>query len=136
MTNIEKALADEILGSAGLKLSAQGLRFDRVVVRMMADLRACAEAIATPDLTFLVTISAPIKLPAKTAGEIKERMASLLTGEAAHATGPVTILGNRVAIATVAHRAPKRPALIGFVHNPDVNTAQLVGLAEQWLKRG
>jgi len=133
LANIEKQLALDILKAAGLSPSKLGLRFDRVVVSVLADLRSFVEA-APGNLSVLVTISAPIRLPAATVSDLKTRIATLLAAGVPPADSSVILHGNRVLMRPLQQSANAPTRLVGFVHNPASSPKQLLDLAEQWLR--
>lgn len=132
LANAEKEMTDQILGGSGLSAAKLGLRFDRVVVRVLRDLRSFAEAAAPSGVTVLVTISAPIRSPAKTVEELKRAIGALQSSS--HADHGATLQGNQVRLRLVRPSWRQAPALIGFVHNPTSEPRRLLDLAEQWLR--
>jgi hypothetical protein len=54
------------------------LRFDRVAIRLIERLQATLEETVPDGMTVLVTITAPIRLPSKTAAALEDRMRTLL----------------------------------------------------------
>ena len=54
MGNVERELAQAILTTNGLSTSKLGLRFDRVVVAVMSNLRSFAASVAPTDATVLM----------------------------------------------------------------------------------
>jgi len=134
LANIEREIADAILRANGSSASRLGLRFDRVVVRVLGDLRSFAETAAPDGVTILVTISAPIRLPAKTVSDLKREIGALLTAGAPRGDRSATVQGNDVRVRLVERSPSAAPKLIGFVHNPDSAPKPLLDLAEQWLR--
>jgi hypothetical protein len=134
LANIEKDIADEILRANGAGASRLGLRFDRVVVAVLGDLRSFAETAAAGRATVLVTISAPIRLPAKTADELKREIGARLAEGAPRGDLSATVHGNSVRLRLVDLSPGGTPSLIGFVHNPDRAPEPLLDLAERWLR--
>ena len=134
LANIEKEIADAILSANGLSASKLGLRFDRVVVRVFGDLRSFAEAATPEGVTVLVTISAPIRLPAKTVNELKREIGAGLSADIPHGDQSATFHGNAVRMRLLEHSSNGTPKLIGFVHNPDSDPRRLLDLAERWLR--
>ena len=55
MGNIEREIAETIARAGGRRLTTLGLRFDRVVVRVVGGLRSFAEARAPAGVTVLAT---------------------------------------------------------------------------------
>ena len=97
-----------------------GLRFDKVATRVVERLRAAAADVVPDGMTVVATITAPIRLPAKTVAAVEDKIRTTL---ARRARGDVkaTINGNRVQIRIVEDASKRAPKLIGYVHNPGVN---------------
>jgi hypothetical protein len=134
LANIEKEIADEILRASGLSASKLGLRFDRVVVGVLGELRSFAETAMPTGVTVLVTISAPIRLPAKTADDLKREISARLSAGIPCGDQSATFHGNNVRMRLLEHSSSRSLKLIGFVHNPDSAPKPLLDLAEQWLR--
>jgi hypothetical protein len=132
--NIEKDLAQAILAPSGLSASKLGLRFDRVVVAVLRDLRSFTNAAAPKDVAVLVTITAPIRQPAKTAEDLQRDIGELLSGRAAGGDRSAVVRGNDTRLRLVAGVPEERPRLIGFVHNRGSMPETLFDLTEQWLR--
>jgi hypothetical protein len=136
LRNIEKENADKILKVDGLSTSQAGLRFDRVVVGVLGALRSYAEETAPDGVTVLVTISAPIRLPAKTADALKQDIKTLISSGRSGVSHAAAVNGNSVQLRIVREGSDRSPRLIGFVHNPGSNPALLLDIAERWLRSG
>jgi hypothetical protein len=134
LANREKEIAVEILRASGLGPSGFGLRLDRVVVGVLGDLRAFADAAAPADVTVLVTLSAPIRLPAKTVVDLKREIVALLAEAAPRADRAANHHGNDVRVRLVETSASRTLSLVGFVHNADSPAAPLLDIAEHWLR--
>ncbi|MBS0332026.1 MAG: hypothetical protein JSS35_04615, partial [Proteobacteria bacterium] len=90
MDNPEKDIIEAMLAGSGLSAVELGLRFDKVVVRVLGRLRAYAETAAPVDVTALVTITAPIRVPAKTVVAIRALIEAMLaTGASNDKASPV-----------------------------------------------
>jgi hypothetical protein len=101
------------------------LRFDKVATRVLDRLQTNL-ADAVPEATIvLVTITAPIRVPAKTAAELEERIRHAPRERDMKAT----IHGNRVHIRFVTHQWRRAPKVIGFVHNDEKDAPQLLNTA-------
>jgi len=113
-----------------MRFPRHGLRFDKVAIRLVTRLR---EAL-TPDVpagtSVIVTVTAPIRLAAKTTTGLEEKIRALLARRSARDT-KATVHGNRVRIRIVRGRPRRAPKLIGFVHNPDVDPVMLLSLASE-----
>jgi len=134
LANIERKLASDILSVSGLSPSKLGLRFDRVVVGVLADLRSFVETATPGGRSVLVTISAPIRLPARTVNDLKPKIVALLAAGVPQADSSATLHGNSVRMRLLQHSVNAPMRLIGFVHNPASAPEQLLDLAEQWLR--
>jgi len=135
VANLEKDIAGEILRANALSAARLGLRFDRVVQRVLGDLRSFAETRTNPDQTVLVTISAPIRFPAKTVDELTRSISALLATGNPREDRTATLHGNAVRLRLVEHPPTLVPRLIGFVHNPDSAPQVLLDMAERWLRQ-
>ncbi len=134
MANIERDIGEQILRGSGLSAAKLGLRFDRVVVAVLGELRSFSDAATSSGAAILVTISAPIRLPAKTVEALKREISALQSAGAPHADYSATVHGNRVRMRLVRSSSPQAPRLIGLVHNPTSAPTLLLDLAERWLR--
>ena len=94
-----------------------GLRFDRVALGVMRDVRDALGDLVPNGSTLVFTLTAPIRLPAKTAAAIEDAARKALTRRSS-VDVKQAIHGNRVRIALVEGRASH--AVIGLVHNPEI----------------
>lgn len=133
MGNVERELAQAILTTNGLSTSKLGLRFDRVVVAVMSNLRSFAATVGPTDVTVLVAITAPIILPAKTMEDLQQHIGEMLSGPRPAGDRTATLRGNDTRLRLVTVAPVKAPKLIGFVHNRGSTPEALFDLAEQWL---
>ncbi len=133
MNNYEKILALSVIASSGMTISKLGLRFDKVVVELLEDLRAFTEHNVPIGHSVLVTVTAPIKLPNKTEQAIEEQISQLLD---AAIDWQGIVFENSVHIKVVKPFASKQKhRLVGFVHNPGTNAKVLLTIGEAWLGR-
>ncbi|MGA0601376.1 hypothetical protein ACO2Q3_11800 [Caulobacter sp. KR2-114] len=132
MPNPERDIAENVLRSAGLSVSQLGLRFDRVVLRVLGALRADAEAAAPRGHAVLLTMTAPIRQPADTALALRPAIAALAA--AGDGEQALTVNGNAVRLRGVEGVGRAAPTLVGFVHNPQSDPARLLDLGERWLR--
>jgi hypothetical protein len=98
------------------------LRFDRVARRVVRDLQAL---VGTTTGTLIVTITAPIRLPARTVATLGVRLRKPLAR-------PIDemVCGNRVRARFVRLRLKGGPGVIVFVHNPEPDPNGLLKLVE------
>lgn len=120
------------LGQGGA--AKPGLRFDKVATRLIERLQAtCGETV--PDgITVLLTITAPIRLPAKTAVSLEDKIETLLRRGFSGRDEKDTIHGNHVQIRFVRDVTERAPKLIGFVHNPDTDPLLLFNVTRELLE--
>ena len=133
MANLEKDIAEAVLKGSGLGPARLGLRFDRVVCRLLGDLRDYADSAAPEGLAVLLTITAPIRVPAKTVEALRGTIGAMLATQAPDAAYGATFRGNTVSLRLVKGVSGQRPKLVGFVHGPAADPNQLLDLAERWL---
>lgn len=134
MVNVEKQLAHAILATDGLGASKLGLRFDRVVVAVLSELRNFAESVSPKHLTVLVAITAPIRLPAKTVHDLQRDIGELLLSRGPVGDRIAAVRGNDTRLRLVAPAPEMAPRLIGFVHDRETRPETLFDLAERWLR--
>jgi hypothetical protein len=115
-------------------LTRPRLRFDKVALRFVEGLRAALDG-AVPDGTaVIVTITAPIRLPAKTAATLEERVRASLARRSAPAEVTDTILGNQIRVRVLQGVSERISKVIGFVHNPDSDPDGLVRVTQSLLR--
>jgi hypothetical protein len=85
--------------------------------------------------TVLVTITAPIRLPARTATAIEQKIRKLVATRAAPARLTNTIHGNEIQVHLLKGGTGRTARLIGFVHNPDSDPSILIDVARALLAR-
>jgi hypothetical protein len=111
------------------------LRFDRVALRLVDHLRTALGGSVPDGQTVLVTITAPIRLPARTATAIEEKIRKLVATRAAPARLTATIHGNEIQVHLLKGGTGRTARLIGFVHNPDSDPGILIDVARALLAR-
>jgi len=109
------------------------LRFDKVATRLVKHLQAAARKTVPDKTTVLVTITAPIRLPAKTATALEDKLQAVLK-RGAPRDQKTTIAGNRVRIRLLRSRSARAPKLIGFVHNPGPDPRLLFDITRELLE--
>lgn len=111
------------------------LRFDKVVLRLMADVRTALSGHVPAGTTVLVTCTAPIRVPARTAAAIVAAALPLLTRASIRRPRPrrLAIHGNDVCLRVVSHPLAGAPPVLGFVHNPTPHAEHLLDAAARWL---
>lgn len=109
-----RALAAGRLPPGTSHKSLPRLRFDKVAQRVVRDLQAILVGATTETTTLVVTVTAPVRLPARTVAELGVRLRS----------SPVrifdkTVCGNRVRARIVRRGLKEGPRVIVFIHNPE-----------------
>jgi hypothetical protein len=84
--------------------------------------------------TVLLTITAPIRLPSKTAAWLEDRIQTVLGRGSRGRDEKDTIHGNRVQIRLLRHESERAPKLIGFVHNSDSDPLLLLNMTRELLE--
>jgi hypothetical protein len=110
------------------------LRFDNVATRLIERLQDTLGETVPDGMTVLLTITAPIRLPSKTAVLLEDKMQTLLGRGTAGRDEKDTIHGNRVQIRIMRGESVRAPKMIGFVHNPDSNPLLLLNMTSGLLE--
>src|ERR1700729_3690323 len=134
-----KRVAVEITTSKrrGARLShaaKPGLRFDKVVTRLMERLQATLGKTVPDGMTVLLTVTAPIRLPSKTAASLEDKIQTLLGRGSAARDEKDTIHGNRIRIRLLRDASGRAPKMIGFVHNSDSDPLLLLNMTRELLE--
>ncbi len=80
-----------------------------------------------------MTITAPIKHPAKTAEDVTKVINDYLKSGMQKQDSKLTVFENNIQF-RVAQSSPKQTEkFIGLVHNPDIDATMLLDLAAEWL---
>jgi hypothetical protein len=131
MLRTENQFIAKAVKANGLTTAELGLRFDRVVIRLIDELHEFARRTVPTGTTVLVTVTAPIRMPAKTAAMLGDRIEALLAGASSLRDRNFTINGNRARIRILNHSSTRTPRLLGFVHNRSSNASRLLNLVEK-----
>jgi hypothetical protein len=129
------ATAIEARSARRTKLTKPRLRFDRVALGLVDRLRTAVCGSVPQGRTVVVTITAPIRLPWRTAIALEEKIRRLVASRAAPARRTGTIHGNGIQLHLLKGGTGRTAKLIGFVHNPDSDPAILIDLARSLLAR-
>jgi hypothetical protein len=122
------AVEREIGEQAG---SGFGLRFDKSVVRLVDGLKSSLAEMVPGGQAVILTVTAPIKLRAKTATVLE----SLMRQGFPETERFDTIHGNQVRLRRLTGLAANSPKVLGFVHNPASDAGVILALAEAWLRK-
>jgi hypothetical protein len=109
------------------------LRFDKVATRVIEQLQAALGATVPDGITVALTITAPIRLPAKTAAALEDKIQTLLGQASLGRDRKDTIHGNRVRIRFLKNESGPAPKMIGFVHNSDSDPVLLLNMTGELL---
>jgi hypothetical protein len=110
------------------------LRFDKVATRLIERLEASLGESVPDGMTVLLTITAPIRLPSKTAASLEEKIQAHLGRGSARRDEKNTIHGNCVRIRFLRNESERAPKMIGFVHNSDSDPLQLLNMTRELLE--
>lgn len=119
---------------AGQGYAKPRLRFDKVATRLIERLEAALGETVPDGMTVVLTITAPIRLPSKTAASLEDKIQTLL-GRGLPGRGKKdTIHGNRVQIRLLRDESKRAPKMIGFVHNSDSDPLLLLNMTRELLE--
>jgi hypothetical protein len=104
-------------------------RSDRVVRRLTRDLKATLASVLPEGQSEVITVTAPIKYPAKTA----ETLGNIVRDGLAHGELCKTIHGNKVRVRPITHVATNMPKVLAFVHNTESDARLILNIAESRL---
>jgi hypothetical protein len=110
------------------------LRFDKVATGLIQHLQAALAETVPDGMTVLLTITAPIRLPSKTACSLEDKIQTLLRQGSSSLDEKDTIHGNRVRIRLLKDESEQAPKLIGFVHNSDSDPVLLFNMTRDLLE--
>ena len=110
------------------------LRFDKVVLRLIGGLQEALREEVPEGQALILTATAPIRLPAKTAAVLEEKIRACLARRSAKVEVDETIHGNRVRVRLVKDISRRASKVIGFVHNPETDPEVLLHLAQSLLQ--
>ena len=110
------------------------LRFDKAVTRLMERLQATLGETVPDGMTVLLTVTAPIRLPSKTAASLEVKIQTLLGRGSPGRDEKDTIHGNRVHIRLLRNESERAPKMIGFVHNSDSDPLLLLHMTGELLE--
>ncbi len=102
------------------------LRFDKVALRVVAELKAALAGLVPEGRSVVFTISAPIRLPAKTAAAL----AKMARSGPADGERREIVHGNKVRIRRLEGVSKPMPRVVGFVHSVELDADAILALAE------
>lgn len=110
------------------------LRFDRVALGLVRRLQAALSESVPDGKTVIVTITAPIWLPSKTAAALEDKIRSSLARRSAQREAKETIHGNQIRVRVVKGGSRRASKVIGFVHNPDSDPEVLLDVTQSLIE--
>jgi hypothetical protein len=110
------------------------LRFDKVATGLIERLRATLGETVPDGTTVLLTVTAPIRLPSKTAASLQDKIRTLLGRGSTGRDKKDTVHGNRVQIRVLKVESERAPKMIGFVHNPESDPLLLLNMTGELLE--
>lgn len=113
----------------GADVTKPRLRFDRVALRLVRRLHDALREGVPDGTTALVTITAPIHVPSKTAAALEDMIRTCLTRRPVLARAEDTVHGNTVTLCLVEHGVAQASKVVGFVHNPETDSSLLLDRA-------
>ena len=109
-----------------LRAAKLRLRFDKVALRLVGGLKAALAKVVPEGETIVFTISAPIRLPAKTAMALD----NLLRDGATDAESREVVNGNEVRARRLKGVPRHTPKVLGFVHSAELDAGVILALVE------
>ena len=110
------------------------LRFDKVATRLLERLQATLGEAVPDGMTVLLTITAPIRLPSKTAASLEDKIQTLLQRGSPGRDEKEMIHGNGVQIRLLRGESERAPKMVGFVHNSDSDPLLLLNMTHELLE--
>jgi hypothetical protein len=110
------------------------LRFDKVATGLIGRLHATLGETVPDGTTVLLTVTAPILLPSKTAASLQDKIRTLLGRGSTGRDEKETVHGNRVQIRILKVESERAPKMIGFVHNPESDPLLLLNMTGESLE--
>jgi hypothetical protein len=111
------------------------LRFDKVARGLIARLQDALSQFVPDGMAVILTVTAPIRLPAKTAEALGDTIRDCLARRPLPVEIRDAVCGNQVRLRVVAAVARPVSKVIGFVHNSDSDTDILLDIAQSLLRQ-
>jgi hypothetical protein len=108
------------------------LRYDKVALSLLKNLRQSLEASVRAGDLLVVTCTAPIRKDSATAKDAAEAFRKMLVAKRTKAK--LTSNGNRLEARLLRGVGKGGPKVIGYVHNPDVDPGVLFDVTEASLR--
>ena len=137
-----RSIAEVLAGHFGVECPAPAggegepsLRFDKVALRFVEDLRSSLAGDVPAGNLLVVTVTAPIRQSSKTTAMLAEKARNLLAPKARTRRFTGAAEGNGIGASLVSCRLAGVSPVIGFVHNPDVGTEDVIRSVETLVAR-
>ncbi|SDR57106.1 hypothetical protein SAMN05444161_6469 [Rhizobiales bacterium GAS191] len=115
-------------------LARPRLRFDRVALGLVGGLQAALREFVPDGEAVVLTITAPIRLPSRTAAALEDKIRVCLARRSAQLEVKDTIHGNQIRVRLVKGVSRRVSKVIGFVHNPDSDPDVLLHVTQSLLQ--
>ncbi len=120
--------------TGGFGRKQPGLRFDKVALRLIQHLQTSLRDHVPEEKTLFVTVTAPIRTPAKTGDETVEQIRDWLSrSSSSHVDFRSTINDNQIRGRLGIGSSDRSQNVLVFVHNPETDTAALLNAAQSSL---
>ena len=126
VTTLRQRIADQV--------PKPRLRFDRVALGLVRRLQVALNDSVPDGKTLIVTITAPIKMPAKTAAELEGKIRVDLGQRLGVVAARHTIHGNQIRVRLVKGGSNRASKVIGFVHNPESDAEALLDIVHSLIE--
>jgi molybdenum cofactor biosynthesis enzyme len=133
MIQSEKQITNQIAKANGVRIAKLGLRFDKVAIRLLQNIRTAIENEVPKGSVVIITITAPIKIPAKTEKEIIGEVKDILVKGKNYMDTSFTVFENKVRIRYMKSPSKQGVNFVGLVHNKDIDSTYLLNISSKWL---
>jgi hypothetical protein len=111
------------------------LRLDRTVHAVITRLQARLRESVPDGATVIFTLTAPIRLPAKTVESLEDIIRPCLARRATNIRRKDTVHGNKIQVWVVRSGSLRTSKVVGLVHNPDTDPDMLLHMTQSLLQR-
>ena len=109
------------------------LRFDRVALRFVPDVRVALSDSVPEGKTLIVTVTAPVRVSSKTAAELVDKTQRRIARHPKRLDVRESINGNQIRVRLATGTGRRTPNVVGFVHNPDVDAVVILDVTQSML---
>ena len=110
-------------------MTTTGLRFDKVATRLVKRVQSGLRSDIPTGTRAFFAVTAPIRLPSKTAGEIEMRVRTLLRRRGKRIEESAMVSGNGVFIRIERQNTKAKPTIRGVVHNRGLDPSTILSEA-------